>query len=141
MNLDRIRKWIDKYLLLVLIPALAAFFYIYNPAESIYQHLFLKCFFHRATGLYCPGCSGQRPVHQLLHGHIVQAADYNLLLVAALPFLLWNAGLYIRNRFSAHRHSFTYLYHPLTTRVLLITLLLFWVLRNVPFYPFSWLAP
>jgi hypothetical protein len=139
--LDSIRKGIANYLLLVLVPALAAFFYIYDPADSSNQHLFLTCLFHKTTGLYCPGCGGQRAVHQLLHGNIHQAAHYNLLLVLSLPLLVWSGVLYIRNAFAREKRQMLFLYYPLTTRFLLAVILLFWILRNIPFSPFDQLAP
>ncbi len=139
--IEHFRKWIANYLLLVLVSALAVFFYIYNPADSAQQRFFLTCFFYKVTGLYCPGCGGQRAVHQLLHGNIVQAADYNLLLVLALPVLLWSAAWYLKNAFSSDKRSFSFLYYPLTVRLLLGTLLLFWLMRNIKVYPFELLAP
>ncbi len=139
--IDSVRKWIANYLLLVLVPALAAFFYVYDPANSEDKHLFLQCLFYKTTGLYCPGCGGQRAVHQLLHGNLIQAARYNLLLVIFLPLLILGAVIYVRNAFSADKYHWGFLYRPLTTWVLLSLILLFWVLRNLPLYPFGLLAP
>jgi len=37
------------------------------------------CMFHRITGLQCPGCGMTRAFHALMHGHISEALEYNLL--------------------------------------------------------------
>ena len=41
------------------------------------------CFFHRATGLLCPGCGSLRALHQLLHGNLATAFHFNALLVSS----------------------------------------------------------
>ncbi|MEU0105884.1 DUF2752 domain-containing protein [Streptomyces sp. NPDC006251] len=46
---------------------------------------FPACPFRAATGFDCPGCGSLRALHELTHGHLTAAADYNLLLVAFLP--------------------------------------------------------
>ncbi len=49
-------------------------FYLFDPATS---GGFWVCPFHRLTGLYCPGCGGQRALHELLHGHFAAALRLN----------------------------------------------------------------
>ncbi|MFJ4240213.1 DUF2752 domain-containing protein [Streptomyces iakyrus] len=46
---------------------------------------FPACPFRTVTGFDCPGCGSLRALHELTHGHLTAAADYNLLLVAFLP--------------------------------------------------------
>ncbi|PPS74296.1 hypothetical protein BV882_11575 [Streptomyces sp. 46] len=46
---------------------------------------FPACPFRATTGFDCPGCGSLRALHELVHGHLAAAADYNLLLVAFLP--------------------------------------------------------
>jgi hypothetical protein len=79
-------------------------------------------------------------VHALLHGDGQQAVAYNLLTVLAIPFLLVWAG---RCEWAAvlgrpfHRR-------PLPSwfvRTVLVAVVAFWVLRNIPFYPLTLLAP
>ena len=41
------------------------------------------CMFHRLTGLDCPGCGMTRAFHQLSHGNLDEAMEFNLL----SPFL------------------------------------------------------
>jgi hypothetical protein len=63
-----------------------AFFFLFNPAE---YPVFPRCLFQSLTGWQCPGCGGQRALHQLLHGHILEALRLNALVVILLPVGLW----------------------------------------------------
>lgn len=52
------------------------------------------CPFLALTGLWCPACGSLRALHALLHGDVVAAAGYNVLLLLALPavgyaWLVW----------------------------------------------------
>jgi hypothetical protein len=88
------------------------------------------CMLYASTGLYCPGCGSTRALHQLSHGHLAAAIRFNPLAVVALPLL---ALLVVRPQ-------------PrwLTARsiwMLLIVVVAFGVLRNLPWYPWTLLAP
>lgn len=139
MTIERFREAITRYLLPMLVPALAVFFYFYDPAKQ--PRFFLTCVFHQCTGLHCPGCGGQRAVHQLLHGNLWQAADYNLMLVLAVPLLLANAIVYSLNLFLNRKTTIRLWHSPLFARIVLIFVVAFFVLRNLPFRSFQWLAP
>jgi hypothetical protein len=52
------------------------------------------CLFHQATGLLCPGCGSLRAMHQLLHGHVLAAFEFNPLLLLCLPAAAWYAARY-----------------------------------------------
>jgi len=110
-------------------------------AHPIMAEPFLpKCLFHETTGLYCPGCGGTRAVLCLTEGRILDAFHNNALwpLAAALVAYLWlSAGLFAwrgtRFRLSA-----------LNGRVavaIVAAVIVFGFLRNLPFYPFTLLAP
>ena len=113
-------------------------YYHYNPAVS---NFFPQCPFYHLTGLNCPGCGSQRAIYQLLHGHWLKALHYNALMVCSLPFLGINAGYYINallKRNKAYR-GWPLVYKPATAWIILIVVVSFWVLRNIPVYPLSWL--
>jgi hypothetical protein len=69
----------------ILLAAVAVLFW-FNPTYSTFYPV---CYFHRATGLLCPGCGSLRAIHQLLHGHFGAAFGYNPLLVLSLPLWGW----------------------------------------------------
>jgi hypothetical protein len=102
---------------------------------------FLPCAFHRLTGLWCPGCGLTRGTHALFTGHPVEALGYNLFTPLALVGIVvaWAAwalrcwGRPVRNPFERLPERWT--------QVLLVAVLVFGVVRNLPFVPFRSLAP
>ncbi len=99
-----------------------------------------RCIFFKMTGCHCTGCGTTRCLHALLNGDLPQALAYNLFTVAMLPFVVF---YYFRNVGSALfgwpirvcRAS------PWLIAVLMVFVLSYWVLRNVPRPPFNALAP
>ncbi len=59
-----------------------------DPAQG---SLVPPCLFHTLTGWWCPGCGMTRATHRLLHGDVVGAIRYNVLLpfVVLLITLAW----------------------------------------------------
>ena len=47
------------------------------------------CPLYALTGIYCPGCGGLRGVNDLSDGHVGAAASSNLLLVLAVPVVVF----------------------------------------------------
>lgn len=97
-----------------------------------------KCFFHQLTGVFCPGCGVQRSFHALLHGRMVPAMNYNLLFVLLLPLLIY---FVLAFAWGKKYETSSFIYKPIFSYSILIVVLSFWLLRNIPFMPFSWLAP
>lgn len=90
------------------------------------------------TGLYCPGCGSTRALHALVHGDLAQAWMMNPLLVLALPALLLMALNAAGWRPRGSDRLWQRLGEP---KLWLWTLLGYAALRNLPWWPFSWLAP
>jgi hypothetical protein len=97
------------------------------------------CILKLTTGFDCPGCGGTRAFWYLLHGNLPQAARNHAVFVFALPFLLymyvaWSAKLvFKRDVLPALRPS------PWVLSAFLGAWLVFSVLRNLPWTPFTWL--
>jgi len=108
--------------------------YSTNPTES---QRFPKCPFYRLTDLHCPGCGTTRATHQFLNGNILRGLAYNPILSIALPLM----GLLIWEQLGRARGWRVW---PVTRTVspwVLWVVLAYWVARNLPFMPFSLLAP
>ncbi|MFH0794385.1 MAG: DUF2752 domain-containing protein [bacterium] len=133
----RTRHWLPVLILSILALIGIVVVYRYDPAHA---RFFPPCLFHRLTGLYCPGCGSTRALHQLLHGRPLQAMSLNPLMILCLPFL----GFSLLSELVREMRG-----RPLPTPTLsaqgicglLSVILLYGVLRNLPFYPFTLLAP
>jgi hypothetical protein len=111
--------------------------YLLDPSSS---DLYPPCPFRSLTGFYCPGCGTLRALHQLTLGHPVAALDLNPLMVLLLPFVTYfltsHAVLAVTGR--PLRKFFV---RPALIWTLLGIILVYWLLRNLPGYPFTLLAP
>ena len=118
---------------LVLGAAGLLYYFAFDPNQF---SIFPPCVFHEMTGLDCPGCGGQRALHQLLHGHVIAAIRLNAMFVLSLPLLARVGGRflvrYCRNEAADFRWRWLWGY--------LWAWMVFGVLRNLPFAPFTWFA-
>jgi Protein of unknown function (DUF2752) len=99
----------------------------FNPAIAGF---YPRCYFHELTGWYCPGCGTTRALHQLLHGNVTAAFRLNPLAISLLPLV---GHLMVRG----HRGGMK----PVWIWVLVGVIIVFGVVRNIPAYPFTLLAP
>ena len=129
-------RWRFVLLGLAALPCLAMV-YARNPAE---QGFYPPCLFYALTGLHCPGCGTLRGLHQLLHGNLIAAFGYNPYTMLALPVIGY-AFLSALLLSAYGKRLPTVFVHPILIWGLLVAVLSFWVLRNVPVYPFTVLAP
>jgi hypothetical protein len=120
------------------VSSLAALLYLrlFNPASS---GLFPPCPFRAITGLNCPGCGTLRGLHQLLHGHPLAALDLNPLMVMTLPFMAYVFLSYALVALRGRGLPKVFIPSPLIW-VIFWVIISFWVLRNIPVYPFTLLA-
>lgn len=99
---------------------------------------FLPCIFHSLTGLYCPGCGATRALHALVHFDLLRALSMNALLIVGAPI---GGLLALRALHKLPAWTDAWL-RPIANPWLWAGLVtLFGVLRNLPWLPFSWLAP
>jgi hypothetical protein len=99
---------------------------------------FPECPFHLLTGWFCPGCGSQRALSSLLHGNVLDAMHNNILMVVFLPLFLYSA--FVNLRYAGTRKMKLW-YDPFFVKIVLVTVICFWMIRNIPHYPFSILAP
>lgn len=113
-------------------------YFFFNPMQYTF---FPECPFYELTGLYCPGCGSQRAFHALLHGHLLQAAGFNLLAILFLPLIVYPAIVWTGNAFFHKKWKQKILYATWLPKAVLIAVVLFWLMRNLPIASFRWLAP
>lgn len=110
-------------------------FALIAPDSGVYP----VCPFFLLTDLYCPGCGAQRAMHALMNGHIGQAFTLNPLMVTGLLYFAAEGVISIlRKNGSGLRQISTLRYTPHAVLFIVIT---FWILRNIPAEPFTFLAP
>lgn len=90
------------------------------------------CPFHAITGLWCPGCGGLRAVHALTDLDLAAAVSANVLAVVLVGLLVaawarWTSALW-RGRDGTAMVRLT----PWTGNAVLVVLVVFTVLRNLP---------
>ena len=115
----------------------AGLVWYFDPAKAGF---FPYCPLLRFTGFACPGCGLTRGFHALLHGDVVTALDFNALIplfVLILGYVVASLlSLAIRGRaILALERNLIFLW------ILVGVLIIFGVLRNLPFYPFTILFP
>ena len=117
-----------KTLVIIFFIAFGAMLYFFNPENTIWLP---KCPFYILTGLQCPSCGGQRAIYQLLHGHALEALEFNPFLVLSIPYavLLMLVTWFIpKNRCVKLRKV---CYHRITILVYCILMIVWWVVRNI----------
>ncbi len=134
---------VSKRILIVLvitigIVGLLTIYYFNNPSEHSF---FIPCPFKFATGYHCPGCGSQRAIHQLLHLDIVAAFRLNPLMVLSLPLIFWGLGVMIYNYINQTKHRVWLFYSKYFIYGYFGIAVVYWVARNLPYYPFNLLAP
>ena len=123
-----------KIAVIVALAAITAIYFFINPAEMNFG---IQCFFFKTTGLYCPGCGGQRAFHALLHGKIYEAFQDNLLIFMVLPLI----GMKLYEELSAKKLLFNFIYSPKFILALITLVITFTVLRNLHLVEFPRLIP
>lgn len=121
---ERESRWLQVGLLLFAVAGTAVF-YVWDPRTST----FLLCPFHVMTGRHCPGCGSTRAFYFLVHGDILAALSMNALFVLAIPVVI---GIIWVERWR---------WRAWMTKTALIIVIIFGIVRNLPFWPFELLAP
>lgn len=99
-------------------------------AQPLGWPVFPRCALHALTGWHCPGCGTVRALDSLAHGHVLEAIRLNPVTLLLLPLVGW---LWAAGRLDSARPGWIW--------TLLTVLIVFGVLRNVPYYPFTALVP
>jgi hypothetical protein len=130
-------KFFKIALIAILLGGFVFIYYFFNPSLSF----FIPCPLHYITGFYCPGCGSQRAIHHLLHGNFIGAFRFNPLMVLTLPILIYGLAIALSNWVFGTKFRFMLFYSKLFIYGYFGLALLYWVLRNLSYYPFNLLAP
>lgn len=130
------RPWMRAVLVAGPLALAGAVLFWFDPSQGGFYPV---CFFHRTTGLLCPGCGGLRALHQLLHGHLFTAFRYNPLLILCLPFGLWFGGRYAARKLKGQPVDLAI--RPFWLWLFLAAALLLSLWRNLPGAPLALRPP
>lgn len=122
----------------ILVAAATGVWLLWHHDPNTAGSIFPPCMFRALTGWYCIGCGMTRAMHALVHGDILRALAMNPLGVIMLvlgPLMLLHARGW-------RPRALRPLMSVATSPILWLTLLpAFWIGRNLPWWPFTLLAP
>jgi hypothetical protein len=130
-------KPIFPILIAIMLLGVLLLYFFWNPSNN---NFFPKCPLYSLTGIYCPGCGSQRAMHQIIHGNIIEGLRHNYLIALLGIVLLYQALLFMVHKLY-NKSFYNILHQSLTIKIILVLILVFWLLRNIRFYPFTELAP
>ena len=132
----RVQAW--WWILPMSIITFAGVFLLRTYDPNIIGNPFPACLFHKMTGLYCPGCGLTRALHALVHFDLLRAIRMNAFFILSAPlFVLLSWRL-----FRPLSPTLEKCVRPFANPWLwVIGVPLFGIVRNLPWYPFSLLAP
>lgn len=101
-----------------------------------------ECGILKFTGLYCAGCGGTRCAQSIFSGHWLKAMGYNpMLMTGFLVFMTAFVILIVRITILGKPAPKIPNIHPRWPWLAVGSIILFTILRNIPAYPFTLLAP
>jgi hypothetical protein len=98
-----------------------------------------SCVFYKMTGLYCPGCGSMRAMHFLLTGSIFLSLRCNPLVIFLFPLIIFLLIKWLYAIFGQKELTFRglqYIYWGV-----LVVIVLFFIIRNIPVRAFDFLRP
>jgi hypothetical protein len=87
-------------------------------------------------GIDCPGCGTARMLYSLMHGNLLAAARFNALGLVAAVLLVWAYLAWTYGRVTG-RQIRSWQHHRWAAVVALSLVAVWFVVRNIPFPPFS----
>ena len=113
---------------------------LYRSGEipGSYDVLLYLCMY----GTLLSGCGDTRALHALTHGHVIRAFDYNLLFPFIMIILTWYYLVGLTTLLFRRRVMWIPQSIPKWGAIGIgVVVVLFTVMRNIPVWPFSILAP
>jgi hypothetical protein len=107
----------------------------YDP--NVAGNPFIPCIFKAMTGFDCIGCGLTRALHALVHGDVVRAFSMNPLAMLVLPMV---PLMLLDGRGATPPALKPLMSVVMTPKLWLVLLPAYWVARNLPWWPFTWLA-
>ena len=102
----------------------------------LFDIITIPCIFHEITGLYCSGCGISRMTKEIFRLNFYQAFRYNPLCFILFPllliYLIYSIYLWITEK----EDKIIKKIDPKIIYILLIIVILFGIMRNIPMFSF-----
>ena len=135
-------KYSDKIWLRVAIGVGTPMALLFLALVCLYSGNTPPCVFYELTGLYCVGCGTGRSILSMLHGKFYAAFRFQPLLFIFLPLITYySVKKYIAFVFGRDVLPFPKIQSRFVGIFILAIIIAYWILRNLPFFPFNLLAP
>jgi len=140
-RISRTRIAVRTTLVCFVLVALGFIAYLVAVTPPTPDSFYPKCVLYQATGIHCPGCGAGRAAHAVLNGQFLEALRFNVYALVAVPLLFAASVRWAWRWVTGSRPAPRRVVDARWIKLLLVAILLFWLLRNVPVYPFILLAP
>lgn len=87
-------------------------------------------------GIDCPGCGSMRMLYSVMHGDLLAAVKFNALAVLALVLLVFAFATWTYGRVIGRR-MWSWQQYRWSALVTMMLVLVWFVVRNLPFAPFT----
>jgi hypothetical protein len=128
-------RWLAPAAILACFASAVAYVLVREPVDAAADTP--TCLLKYTTGYDCPGCGGTRAFFFLLQANLPAAARHHLVFVFAVPFLVYAYVVWAGNRVF-HLRLPQLRPTPGMVGIVLGSLGVFTVLRNLPWEPFTW---
>ena len=115
--------------------------YLLKAIPPVEDSWYPRCQLHSLTGLHCPGCGTTRALNACLNGRIAQAVAFNSLAFIVAPFVCWSLFQSVRTWHQNRELKPESAPSRFLKLFLVILVVAFGILRNIPWSPFTLLAP
>ena len=130
-------RLLAAFIFCLLILAIVLELYYHNSEYAVP----MACPIYSLTGYYCPGCGSGRACRALMHGELYRAFRYNPLMLLLIPpigvYVLAAGGQWMLTGKDEVSHRIP----EWIPGVVLVLVFVYGVIRNIPVFPFSLLAP
>ena len=135
-------KYLKKKVLRILVCVGLPLYLAAMAAVFYFAKMTPPCIFYQTTHLHCPGCGTGRAMLALLSGDILKAIDHNPLAIATLPIAAYFfAKFYLAFLLGRDILPVPTIKNNYVGISVLVIILLYFVLRNIPVVGFTILAP
>lgn len=126
------KRLIKVILLSLLLAVILVGYYFINR----HFHIGIPCIVHSTTGYYCPGCGVTRMLFSLLSLKIKDAFMYNQLMFILLPFIVIYYLYFMYSHIVGKKADLLNRLPKGIWVVLLVSVFVFGIMRNLPWFPF-----